>query len=587
MSRKLLLSSFLVAILLANYAPYTFAQTNSLSVNANTVVNPFSNKMLGVGMVNWEHSWGRPFPNAVPGLAQAFEEAHVGVIRYAGGLWANDVGWDRVNQRTPYTTWTKNGNTYYFHYGTNEIDALSSFAKTVGSDVMIQVNIVNNDPAMWADMVRYTNIEHNYNFKYWEMGNELDYATDKNVSPDTYATRIKAYIDAMKDVDPTIQIVGGVPASAHDAIRNNYSDSIIDLNQFLTKTAAVTSSKGRTIDALSYHWYQQCNASNISDLLIWQFSGTPTNSWRNQYSRIWSEIAPSRVQNEIIKTRSWPQGITELNYDACNYDGVLNGNQLNAIWFTDVIGRLAYNGLDFSTWYEGYSTQGYSLVYPDNGDTPTKLFLRPSYYGFLLYARYFGNQMVSSTTYDPSKISIWASKDTNDPNSLKLIVTNLTNSSITAPIAITGFTPQSGSAYVMKSSNPIDMSATSNQNGGTTTINGVKIDAMNVSVSASTIQPVTIPISGSTITYTFPAYSATAIVLKSGSVVTSQPTGTIAPKPGDANGDGKVDGIDYIVWLTHYNSTLIQTGGSPIGDFNNNGKVDGVDYITWLTNYNL
>ena len=53
--------------------------------------------------------------------------------------------------------------------------------------------------------------------------------------------------------------------------------------------------------------------------------------------------------------------------------------------------------------------------------------------------------------------------------------------------------------------------------------------------------------------------------------------------PGDANGDGKVDGLDYIIWLNNYNQTT--PNGSSDGDFNNSGKVDGLDYVIWLNNY--
>lgn len=51
---------------------------------------------------------------------------------------------------------------------------------------------------------------------------------------------------------------------------------------------------------------------------------------------------------------------------------------------------------------------------------------------------------------------------------------------------------------------------------------------------------------------------------------------------GDANGDLRVDGVDYIIWLQNYNANVT---GPAKGDFNNSGKVDGVDYIAWLTNY--
>jgi hypothetical protein len=53
---------------------------------------------------------------------------------------------------------------------------------------------------------------------------------------------------------------------------------------------------------------------------------------------------------------------------------------------------------------------------------------------------------------------------------------------------------------------------------------------------------------------------------------------------GDANGDGKVDGIDYVIWLSNYNQNKL---GPQFGDFNNDGKVDGIDYVIWLNNYKL
>jgi hypothetical protein len=61
------------------------------------------------------------------------------------------------------------------------------------------------------------------------------------------------------------------------------------------------------------------------------------------------------------------------------------------------------------------------------------------------------------------------------------------------------------------------------------------------------------------------------------------PTPTTAIKPGDANGDNKVDDIDYGIWRTNYNQT--KSGGASIGDFNNNGKVEGLDYVIWRNNY--
>lgn len=63
------------------------------------------------------------------------------------------------------------------------------------------------------------------------------------------------------------------------------------------------------------------------------------------------------------------------------------------------------------------------------------------------------------------------------------------------------------------------------------------------------------------------------------------PSATGALRPGDANGDGKVDGLDYVVWLGNYGANI--AGGAIIGDFNEDQHVDGLDYVIWLNNYDL
>jgi hypothetical protein len=57
----------------------------------------------------------------------------------------------------------------------------------------------------------------------------------------------------------------------------------------------------------------------------------------------------------------------------------------------------------------------------------------------------------------------------------------------------------------------------------------------------------------------------------------------LTSKPGDANGDSNVDGIDYVIWLNHYGQNV--SGGPSVGDFNGDGKVDGIDYVIWLNNF--
>ncbi|KPK86387.1 MAG: hypothetical protein AMJ81_01355 [Phycisphaerae bacterium SM23_33] len=50
---------------------------------------------------------------------------------------------------------------------------------------------------------------------------------------------------------------------------------------------------------------------------------------------------------------------------------------------------------------------------------------------------------------------------------------------------------------------------------------------------------------------------------------------------GDANYDGRVDGLDYNVWSLHYQ----QAGNWGDGNFNGDALVDGLDYNVWSLNY--
>jgi hypothetical protein len=52
---------------------------------------------------------------------------------------------------------------------------------------------------------------------------------------------------------------------------------------------------------------------------------------------------------------------------------------------------------------------------------------------------------------------------------------------------------------------------------------------------------------------------------------------------GDGNGDGVVDGKDYLIWQTHYGQAV--TCGASCGDFNGDGTVNGADYLVWAGNY--
>ncbi|MCC7083484.1 MAG: dockerin type I repeat-containing protein [Pirellulales bacterium] len=55
------------------------------------------------------------------------------------------------------------------------------------------------------------------------------------------------------------------------------------------------------------------------------------------------------------------------------------------------------------------------------------------------------------------------------------------------------------------------------------------------------------------------------------------------PHPGDFNGDGNVDGADFVAWQTHFPTA---SGASLAdGDANGDGAVDGADFVIWQTSF--
>jgi hypothetical protein len=57
------------------------------------------------------------------------------------------------------------------------------------------------------------------------------------------------------------------------------------------------------------------------------------------------------------------------------------------------------------------------------------------------------------------------------------------------------------------------------------------------------------------------------------------------PIPGDANGDGKIDGGDLAIWQQNYDPLGTAQNTFEMGDWNGDGKIDGGDLAIWQQNY--
>ncbi|MBI2931264.1 MAG: Ig-like domain-containing protein [Planctomycetes bacterium] len=526
-----------------------------IAINASEVVYPFNPMVRGVAMNNWNWLWGDIMDVNSPkrlGLIEATRYLKPGIIRFAGGLWVNGVGWDRNHVAPDDGPWTDpaTGKQYVHAYKPELIDSYAAFAAAVGAETMVQVNIVDNNPAMWADMVRYCNIEKGYHFKYWELGNENAYETYIPGMGPEYAERFAAYQAAMKAVDPTIRLIGPVNGVTH---KESWMDPLM-------------ARLNGQLDVLSWHWYQLTEWTSDSTTWAYQggsvealfsynhtvgtaclggwgcpgdlvpFSALNLMAYRRGIAEAMKQavVDPYRQQNPQMEV-----AITEFGPHAGLHTHPINGNHVAAIWLADILARHAYNGTDIITYYsleDGGRGQGNSRGLVGTED-PRYLDVRPIYFTEFLYAQFFGDRMVRSTTDHPDqKVLAWASKDTAEPGSLKLMMVNLTGEVAISTVNVAGFSPAVGYAYEMTSTDPLSMDNPRSFTEHQTTINGFVIpdyDTQNPSVwqtAVASIASTLVEVSGS-FTIALPPYSTVALVLKDSPTAPPPQVGTNPPVP--------------------------------------------------------
>lgn len=181
---------------------------------------------------------------AVPGLLR---DAGVTLLRFPGGSESDEYNW------------ATNTDTLYGQTEATDFDQFMQVARSSGAQAMITVNYGTGTPAEAAAWVKYANIEHHDNVRYWEIGNEVygngtygsDWEVDArcrvssaagaapfnpgggtlspekpntgqaptfNCGPLQYAKNVARFARAMKSVDPGIVI--GVVLTAP----NNWPD---------------------------------------------------------------------------------------------------------------------------------------------------------------------------------------------------------------------------------------------------------------------------------------------------------------------------------------------------------------------------
>ena len=295
-----------------------------------------------------------------------------------------------------------------------QIDQFMAFIQKVGATGLINVRLLDGTPEQAAEIVRYTNIERQYNIQYWGIGNEptLYDATLKNKGESYDTTRFnrewRAFAEAMKKVDPNIKLVGAeINQFSYDASSGATTNFSEGHEQWMVD---FLKANGDLVDIISFHRYPFPRSSS---------SGPPSVDELRLNAREWDKIIMhARELIHQYTGRDIPIAVTEFN---SSYDKSVSGeatadSHYNAIWMADVLGRMIKNKVFMANQWAltskggigGWGLVGSYEVYP-------------SYYVYQLY-KLFGNELVYSSSDDPD-LSIYAARRAD--GALTIIVINL------------------------------------------------------------------------------------------------------------------------------------------------------------------
>lgn len=381
---------------LPTWTPVPTPVPGTLFVDASTDLGPISPLVYGTNYGPWV---------AVPfDLKPQAVAAHLTYLRFPGGNWGDE------NDLQTY-----------------QVDQYITLARDLGAEPNICVRLYGGTPEKAAYWVRYANVDHQYGVRYWSIGNEPTlYASVHQTEYDTerFNREWRAMALAMRAVDPTIKLIGPDP---HGSFTDNAAANPKDaqgrdwMEEFLK-------ANGDLVDIVSIHRYAFPPNAN---------SGPPTIDDLRHNTAEWDRIIPY-LRGLIRETtgRDLPVAVTEVNSNWSNQccGEATPDSHYNAIWWTDVLGRLIRERVDIVAHFVIQSPPGGAggaLGLLANYE------VRPTFYVYMLYQR-FGTELLYASSDDPD-VSIYAAR--RDDGALTLLIVNLGPARVDKTLRLERFNP--------------------------------------------------------------------------------------------------------------------------------------------------
>lgn len=384
------------------------AQINSHSINltvdVNQVIADVSNNPVGLG-INFLQNPAK--------ITTSLKNFNIGSLRFPDGVLADNYLFDPSNPGSPKIAiqdsniWQvkslgKADGTWYSNLS---FDDFIKLCHSVGAEPFIVIGIdaiaytgkaphanskeVLNAAVKW---VEYANLIKNYDIKYWEIGNENDikrHGSDEvKWTPEKYARTVVEFSQAMKKVDPSIQI----GANGMKGLYPNWWNQIMPIIK-------------QDVDFLVTHQY-----SWIEDYQQWtDYNGTYDYNLTNALAAI-NKYKPNLRLN-ITETSSFNPSVVHTN------------NTWKMLHNFEMIGQaLCFNQIDYvHFWtFRWLEKNSYSQ---DISSFDNNYQITPIGFSIKTWSKFLKKKMVYTSNNQLQKINHWASYDP-DTNSLNLLLLN-------------------------------------------------------------------------------------------------------------------------------------------------------------------
>lgn len=298
-----------------------------------------------------------------------------------------------------------------------ELDRFVLDARAMNVEPLVQVPYTGGSPALAAKIVRYMNVQHNYDIRFWSIGNEED-KNKRGGAEQKWINSWRSFHDAMKAVDPQILIFGPEYAQAYDFTDPN--------NDWLTPFLKVN---GDAVDVISLHRYPFNGGQSNPTVLI------------GDALRTAERVRALRNHIKSVTGRDIPLAFTEMNLsDNWRVGGEGSSASFSAgLWMAETLGQMAESGVVMAGIWNARSDDSIGLV---SGNQQSR---RPTYYAALMYANY-GDHLIPLASH-VTGVTAHAARDSRTGTvTIVLVNRSRTDSDVKLDFN-SNQTPQQGSIY--------------------------------------------------------------------------------------------------------------------------------------------